>query len=76
MLSPSVFKFNAIIGLNLKIAGDLMEFPAKMCYSVDRLSRQVNPRGSELGSLRGESTELVEVLPKSSRCRKVQTDKP
>ena len=76
MLSPSVLKFNAIIGLSSKSPGIYMEFLAKTCYSVDVLSQQVNPRGLGVWKLEGDSTELVEVLPKSLAYRKVQTDKP
>jgi len=53
-----------------------MEFLAKTCYWVDVLSQQVNPRGLGVWKLEGDSTELVEVLPKSLAYRKVQTDKP
>jgi hypothetical protein len=65
MLSPSVLKFNAIIGLSSKIAGDLHGVSGRNVL-FDRCFVLVG-ESAELGvwKLEGDSTELVEVLPKS-----------
>jgi hypothetical protein len=66
MLSPSVFKFNVIIGLGSKIAGDLHGVSGKNMV----LGRSLVPAGEsglfEVRKLRGGSAEIVKDLPKSS----------
>jgi hypothetical protein len=67
MLSPSVFKFNAIIGLGSKIAGDLHGGSGKNMVFGRSLVPASESELFGVQKLRGGSAEIDEDLPKSSR---------